>query len=370
MAPRPPPREVDVAKQLASQLPGIESTGTPLAEFVELLSDLSTIPITLEVPFLPATPESAVVFKGANTTVGAALKDALATLRLEYVVSDDQLIVRRAEPNPFAVLTHDVKDLTGGEEQALHELVELLQAVVEPGLWGDGEGQGSLVADTAKGTLAIRHRRAVQFQVLMALEKLRASRTPALPPKTPIQTSLFLVESRLKQAGPRLVKPVSLNFSQATKLVEIFELLGKAAGVRILVDWRDVAAAGWNPAGEGTLVANNQSLAEALESLLTPLDLTFRIVDSQTLQVVTPTRFNEAFELEAFKVGDLIRGEMTSEVLLAQARAALGDEIFIVGGGSGEIRYDDASKCILAWLPQPKQRELEVLLQLLRGGGK
>lgn len=369
-APRPPLREIDVAKQLALPLPGIESTGTTLAEFVELMSDLSTIPITLEVPFLPATPESAVTLKAANTTVGAALKDALATLRLEYVVSDDQLIVRRPEPNPFAALTHDVKDLTGGEEQALHDLVELLQAVVEPSTWGDGEGQGSIVADTAKGTLAIRNRRTMQFQVLTAIEKLRASRSPPLPQKFPVKTSLFQLESRLKQAGPHLVKPVSLNFSQPTRLVDIFDRLGKVAGIRILVDWQDVAAAGWNPAGEGTLVASNQPLIEALESLLTPLDLTFRIIDSQTLQVVTPNRLNETAELEAFKVADLLRGEMTSDVLIAQARAALGDEIFIAGGGTGEIRFDDAGKCILAWLPQPKQRELEVLLQLLRGGGK
>ena len=32
------------------------------------------------------------------------------------------------------------------------------------------------------------------------------------------------------------------------------------------------------------------------------------------------------------------------------------------GGGIGEIRYDDGGKCLLAWLPQPKQRELESLL--------
>ena len=140
--------------------------------------------------------------------------------------------------------------------------------------------------------------------------------------------------------------------------------------MRLLVDWHDVAAAGWNPAGEGTLVASNQSLAEALESLLTPLDLTFRIIDAQTLQVVTPARLNDAAELEAYKVADLLTGEITSDILLAKARAALGDEAFTTGGGNGEIRYDDAGKCLLAWLPQPKQRELEVLLATMRGAGK
>ena len=42
-------------------------------------------------------------------------------------------------------------------------------------------------------------------------------------------------------------------------LVEVLDRLGQVAGLRILVDWHDVAAAGWNPAGEGKLVVSNLS---------------------------------------------------------------------------------------------------------------
>lgn len=370
IAPRPPQRDIDVAKLLADSIPGIESAGTPLAEFVDLISNLTTIPITLELPLLPATAESPVVFKGSNTTVGAALKDALATLRLEYVVSNDQLIVRRQEPNPVRALVHDVRDLTSGDEQQMHDLAEFLQAVVEPGVWGDGAGQGSISIDAAKSSLTIRHRRATQFQVLLAIEKLRASRTPPLPPKTPINTTLFQLDSRLKQAGPRLVKPLSLNFSRPTRLVEICDLLSKLGGMRVVVDWHDVVTAGWNPAGEATLVANNQPLVDALESLLTPLDLTFRIIDAQTLQVVTRARLNDAGELEAYRVADLLSGEASGDALVAKIRSTLGDNTFVAGGGTGEIRYDPTGKCLFAWLPQPRQRELEVLLATMRTSTK
>ena len=70
-APRPATRDVDVAKRLADPLPAIETAETPLADFVQLISDLSTIPITLDVPFSPATPQSKVALQLANTTVGA-----------------------------------------------------------------------------------------------------------------------------------------------------------------------------------------------------------------------------------------------------------------------------------------------------------
>lgn len=362
LAQRPPPREIDVTKRLADSLLGIETTGTPLAEFVELMSELSTIPITLEVPFPPATPESPVVLKAANTTIEKTLKEALAALRLEYVVSDDQLILRRPEPQPFASLTHEVKDLTGGDPQQLTEFVELLQAVVEPGLWGEGAGQGTITADPAKGTIVITHRRTVQFQVLVAVEKLRASYLPPLAFKTKFDPALFGIDSRLKQASSRLSKTVTLNFSQPKRLVEILNRLGETAGIRILVDWHDVASAGWNPAGEASFVASNQPLVAALENLLTPLDLTVRVIDARTFQVVTPARLAGQGELEFYKVADLIRGETTDEVLIARIRASLGDDAFLSGGGPGELRYHDATKTLLAWLPQPKQWELESLL--------
>jgi hypothetical protein len=50
VVPRPPPREINVGKRLADPLQGIETSGTPLADFLQLLSDLSTIPITLARP--------------------------------------------------------------------------------------------------------------------------------------------------------------------------------------------------------------------------------------------------------------------------------------------------------------------------------
>jgi hypothetical protein len=136
--------------------------------------------------------------------------------------------------------------------------------------------------------------------------------------------------------------------------------------MRILVDWRDVARAGWNPAGEGTLVASNQPLVEALEALLAPLDLTARIIDAQTLQVVTPAGLAEQEDLEFYKVADLLSSETTADALIAKIRAAIGDEAFVSGGGSGEIRFDDDTKCLLAWLPQPKQWQLEALLSQWR----
>jgi hypothetical protein len=362
LAPRPPPREIDVAKRLADPLPAIETTDTPLADFVQLMSDLSTIPITLELPFLPATAESAVAFQSTKTTVGKALTDGLATMGLAFVVSNDQLIVRRAEPVQITPTSRDVKDLTRGDEQQMTDLAELIKAVVDPGSWSDEQGGGSITVDAGKGALVVLNRRAVQVQVLLALEKLRASRTPPLAHQWKLDPKVFQLDSRSAQAKARLDTLVSLNYRQPTRLLTILDWLGQAAGARILVDWHDVASAGWNPAAEASLVVDKQPLGPALDALLAPLDLTWRIIDAQTLQVLTPQRLAEQGELEFYKVAELLTGDTIGEALLARVRVALGDGTFREGGGNGEIRYDDKGKCLLAWLPQPKQRELEALL--------
>jgi hypothetical protein len=368
LAPRPPPRVIDVGKQLAFSLGAMETSGTPLAEFVQLMSELSAIPITLDVPFIPATPESPVAVRLTNTTVGNALTEALKPLRLEYVIENDQLIVRRAEGKLPAMSTVSVKDLTGGDEQAMRELVELLKAVVDPAAWADGDEGGTISVDAAKGSLVITHPRSAKYPIAvrMAIEKLREARTPPLAHELKVDVALFKLDTRSALAKPRLEKPFSLNYSQPTRLITILERLGSAAGVRILVDWRDVASAGWNPAGEATLTVRNEPLSTALDALLTPLDLTWRVIDGQTIQVVTPTRLAEQGELEFYKIDDLLTGGRTAEELIGQLCVALGEGVVMAGGeatsAGGVIGYDDGGKCLLVWLSQPKQREMEALL--------
>jgi predicted RNA-binding Zn-ribbon protein involved in translation (DUF1610 family) len=364
-AQRPPPREVDVPARLADPLPGIETPGTPLADFLQLISDLSTIPITLEpdaLAFARVTPDTPVVLRAANTTVGDALAAAIRPLGLEHVVADEHVIVRLAERTPSEAITHRVHDLTGGDEAQLTELVELLVALVEPGTWGAPEEDAPaalLTADPVAHVLTIQHRRAVQAQALVALEKLRSAR--GLPRVVPLDTSLFRLHTRSSRALARLETPISLNFQQPTRLVTILQRLGEAGDARIVVHWRDLAGAEWNPDADATLLADNQPLGEALDALLAPLDLAWRIVDGRTIEVVTRERLARHPELEVYPVGDLVADDPEGERLIANVVAALR----LAGPDADAARplyFDAEGGCLLAALPQPAQQALESLL--------
>jgi len=365
--PRPPPRAADVPRRLADSLAGIETSGTPLADYLDRFSDLSTIPITLEpdwLAFAPATPESPIVFRASNTTVGDALAKSLETLRLSYTVVGDQLVVNLAQPKPQVTIQVNVKELASDAAQ-MADLAELLMALIEPASWSAGEG-GSITVDAAAGKLLVKHQKVVQAQVHLLCEKLRTARQKPIELKQ-LNPALFQLTSRSARAQERLLTPVTLNFSQPTRLTTVLDRLGEAAGVRILVDWQGVASAGWNPDADATLVASKQPLGEALDALLGPMELSWRAIGGRTLQVVTPARLAERAEIEFYPAGDLAADEAAGEALRTKIIDALSPPLFREGGGSGELRLDPTSKCLIAVLPQLKQRELEALLARCRG---
>ena len=374
LVPRPEPRVVDVAARLADPLAALETEGTPLAEFLDVMSELSTIPITLEPDALPlaqASAASPVVLKLPGTTIGGALAAGLKPLGLEYVPVEDQLIVRLIEPADLQVLAYPHKDLTGGDEAAAADLAELIQAVVDPPSWKQGEAGPAIEVSS---TLRIKQRRSSHAQIFLLCEKLRTARK--LPYASRFPPALFQLDSRTKQATPRLKAPVSINFHQTTPLVKILRELERSAnaaapanrgpGLRIIVDWQDIAAGGWNPDAATTLVVENESLALALQKLLEPMDLAWRVVDVNTIQVLTPAALEGRCEMELFFAGDLTKSDPAGQELIAGIRETLGEAIFRDQGGPCELRYDVSSGCLVSLLPQPKQQDLEVYLLTLR----
>jgi hypothetical protein len=368
--PRPAPREVDIATRLADPLPGIETDGTPLADFLQVLSDLSTIPITLEpdaLPLVGASANSPITLKLSGTTIGAALATGVRQLKLEAVELDGQLIVRLGEPAILMTRAYSMRDLTGGDAEQMAELADLFRAVVEPSSWSEEDGAPSIAAEGQ--SLKIRQRAAAHAQVILLADTLRVSRGQP-PAATWLDPALFRLDSRSQVAQLRLQTPVTVNFSQPTQLVRILKRLEEAAAVRILVDWRDIAAAGWNPDGEATLSVEKQPLGAALTSLVEPMDLAWRIVDGGTLQIVRPETLASRCEVEFYQVADLLPADPAGESLLARVKSQLGDELFHDRGGSCDLRCDAAGQCLIALLPQPKQQELEAVLTKLRSDKK
>ena len=354
-APRPAPRTVDVAARLADPLPGIDVPGVPLADFLADLSGLSTIPITLDPEGLPLVGLSAatpVSLKAENTTIARALAEALAPLHLEYQVADDHVTVGLS--SKIADRAVAVDDLTGKSEQRGDELAQWVTALVDPAVWNEGEDGPSVTPGAEQ--FAVRASDRTYAGTLLLLEKLRVARSMAVRSRQPAE--VFRLESRSARARDALAAPISLNYSQPTLLVIVLDRLAKEGHVRILVDWKALAAEGWNADGEGILTIQNKPLSEALTELLAPMDLTWRAVDEQTVQVSTAAALDQALELELYPARTLAADAAAGNALAARLSSALSLE----ANSAGALRFDPVSGCILASLPQPKQQQLEKLL--------
>ncbi|MEX2027007.1 MAG: hypothetical protein WEH44_06895, partial [Pirellulaceae bacterium] len=299
-----------------------------------------------------ATPVS---LKAENTTIGKALTLALAPLHLEYTIADDQLVVSLS--GKLADRSFPVDDLTNKTDEQAQQLAEWATALVDPEIWKDAEEEGASLTPGAE-QFAVRASDRTYAGLLLLMEKLRVARGLTLRTKQPAE--VFRLESRSARARAKLATTLSLNYSQPTLLTIVLRRLEKEGQFRILVDWRALAAEGWNADGEGILSVENKPLGEALSELLAPMDLTWRAVDDESVQVTTLSAAAQSLELEVYPAGKLAADAAAGEALLARLRSALpatGSE-----EAAGVLRFDPVSGCILASLPQQQQRMVEKLL--------
>lgn len=360
---RPPALDINVTARLADPLPAIDLDGVPLADFLQVMSNLSTVPITLrpdELWFVKSAPGAPVTYRGANTTVGAALRDALAPLGLEATVADGQAVVALTHTNPPRSINFPIKDLVAGDEQQAAQLADWMKALVAPASWGDEGGTGQITI--SPNSLAISQQSPVHAELLRLCEKLRVAR--GLKPLTVARydAKLFSLEPRSARAAGKLSTPITLNFNQPTLLVKLIERLGTAGKLRILIDWQSLATSGWTTETEATLLADKLPLGETLTRLLEPMDLAWRVVDENTLQILSAQSLADSLELEFYKLDGLVADSAAGEALVQRVTSTLGEELFTDGGGSGAIRYDAAGNCLLVALAQPEHQALGKLL--------
>ena len=343
--PEPTKRTVDVGKQLAVQLPAIEFDGTTLADFLAVISRLTTVPITIDLDALAwarVNLDTPVSVKLEDATIEEILAAALGSIRLSTVVeAHDVLVTVKSRKDALRQHRFPVEDLLEAEN-AKQPLAAMVQQFVHPDTWAVHGGNATLSLDAKE--LVVSQTDQGLLDVLLFLEQLRVAR--GLLQQTKYPHELLQVESPTLMAIAAVDQRVSLNFSQPTALADILKRLGNEVGMRIVVDWRMAGQMGWSPATETTLVVEEKSLEDSLNALLRPLKLGFRIVNTRTIQVTTGERIARRRHLEMYPLPT--SSNMTATDIANQVRnlPALSDE------ARATIHVDTRSEYLLAWLTQ------------------
>jgi hypothetical protein len=375
---QPEPIQVDVEARLADTIPEIQLREVPLAEAVDLLAGLSTLPISFDpeaMQQLGVTLHDPVTVELSSATVGQVLGKVAASRGLAAVVEDGQLLLTSPADRREKLLPkrYTVSDLTGPDPTAVAELAALVEKLVAPDSWRPKGGRGTIEPD--HGVLAVVQTAVVHDQILTFCEKLRHAR--GKPLRSNFSPDRFALESRLDRAKAMLTRPVTANFHEPTPLIEILAYLGKLAGADILVDRPALRAAGLSDRTKARMTVEKQPLGETLDVLLGPLELAYRVIDARTLQVTSRKAVAARRELEFYPVSELLRNGRTGHraptegwsagpALVEQIKGRLAGSTWSDAGGPGVLYFDQPSSCLIVLQSQPVQQALERLLAELR----
>jgi len=357
-APRPEPREVNVPERLNDEIPEIEFPNVPLIDFLRFVTDFSTIPITLDpdaLALVGVTPKTLVNVKQTDTNVAKLLSEALTSLNLGYVPLEGHLLVTRPplpDGQPRSHI-HSVDDLVGDDPQQLARLAVMITEMIEPHSWQVNGGVG--IIHQTMPSLEFEHRDVELFRAILFCDRLRVAR--GLPPQSKFPKGLFTIEPRLPQAKKLLETPVTINYVQPILFVRILDRLSRETGLQIIVDWRAVAELGWSPDGEATITANNEPIGQALAEMLLPMDLTYRVINADTVQVTSPSALVARLDVEFYSIKDMLLPQETPKAFLEHIRKELG--LRDIGAA---VHLDAPSEHLIAALPQPWHKELVNLL--------
>ncbi len=356
---RPTPRHVDVAARLNDPLLGIDAEGVALCDFLQVITEMSNVPITLRpegLAMLKKTPHSPLALKLENTTVGAALSQAIKPLYFEMQTVDDQIVVRFGET--MREMTMPLGDLAKGEPQDDPQtLITHITTLFDTDSWGDGKDQGQI--SYAAPHVKIFHRPLVLWQVMELTERLREVRS--LPLAKARDDNYFRPVTRWERGRAARETAAVLNFAHPTRLTTIVDRLAAPAKLKILIDWQSLAELGWTPDTETKLTAKS-TLAETLDNLTQPMELAWRVIDEKTLEISTPAALAQRAEIELFPL-PAGTDEAPAMTIIAELKEAVGPAILQANGGVGEIRFDPAAKCLISYLPQAQQRVVEETLK-------
>lgn len=360
----PKPLGVDTERRLLAPLDSIVLAGAKLDDVITFAAEFSTIPITLNADaMMQANVKlSTPVFVELNaTTIGDMLRSAITSLGLDYSISGNHLLIHRMLPPDglMRVEEYGIEDLVRRMPRDEEQLLQMVQDFVSPDSWEARGGEGRISLDG--GILNVQQDEPSHFEIIRLCEKLRVARGVDVRSRYPHR--LFQLTPRYEQAVYLLKTPVLVQHWEARPFGKIVADLANATDCQILVDWHALEAECWNHHLEFPFVVETNPLSQALEQLLEPLNLTYRIESADMLVITTEAAELRQMDVEMYRMNSL---HNSPQNVSRQIQEAVGREHFMSTGGTGRVLFDQTSQCLIVRLPQSRQRVVAESLNELR----
>ena len=354
--PKPLKRTSSVAAQLKIEIARLEFSETSLDQTLEFFSQLTTIPVGVDAEAysrLGLGSSQRAAWEADDQTVEQLLDQFAQSLGLT-VQTIDRTIVLGNSPDAADLVerSFDVTDLLDGETDTLAEFANGITSLVARHSWKEHGGIGTIGA--AENLLQVRQTEQVLFEITVFLERLRLARGKSL--RGLANAERVTLKPRFAPALERLATPATLKVVQPTELNRILRDLGELADIDVLIDWPVLAPQGWTHETKGTFQCTDEPFGEALARLLSPLNLSFRVLDETTIVVTTVDKVEKKTDLELYSVEGLNPTNLRQRIF-DQVRPILGDRLVDRESGFALV-FDDVSFTVLISAPQRHHAEI------------
>jgi hypothetical protein len=336
------------AEQLGTRLESISVEDTQLCRFVDMVSTLADVAVTLdplELALAGVAPRQQVAIDAKEATVEKILRDVLAKQRLDLVERDGQLSVMLADGEKHKEVTYDVADLAGSDDAT--PLAGLLRQFVAPDSWTAARGGGTIEVEKSK--LRIEQSQRVRHEALIFCERLRLAR--GLSQRSRYPASLLATQSPYEVASSTLKRRTTFTFLPWTRFSDVLRHWQDASTLTILVDWRALAEIELGPSSPVTCSANNRTWEEALDGILERIGLAWWAVNGETIQITTQEALDNIRRVEFYEVPKTLQDRNASSSAVIES---LQKELAAVDSASPPVMEIDEKSNRLIVLASPR----------------
>lgn len=346
----PPAAEpIDYAKKISEEIAGIDIKDRPLADVLEIWSQLSSVGIDVQWSELAAAnvrPQDLVSYRSGRTSYGDMLKGIVEPLGLQLVESDTSFI--RLTPSELRIneiLPKDwsVKDLITElcpEEKLSSLLLDLVPT--SKGSWSISNGEIKW-AEGERQTFQ-------KFAILQVVEHLRIVR--GLQQKSNFHPELFNRPWPSPQSESAMKNTLTQPSIKNAPTSQVLANAAREVDSLLSVDWPGTWTHGLSPTTEDTLLPKGRNLETLAQVVATKYGLEVAWLSSNHLLLTTAERLNRMEILVHLSIEDNLDTE-TLRRRLARV-STLNDQ------GLPSIRFarDPESGMFLAYIRPPLTTEV------------
>ena len=359
---------IDILAKLSLPILELNFDGQSLIGFVRTMSRLTEVPMTLHIDEMKPrnlSVKTPVSGRFSETTAETVLTETLATLNLQWIIAERQILILPKATDDAVDLTFDVSDFAEKTDDLKPDvLAEMIRKLVCPenAVTVLPDNRLAVTPSEANKKSSLRQR----DEVLRFLEQLRILRQ--LPPMTDWAGETLAPEVF---GWNQVMEPITLNYYSEVLLSRGITQLESLTKLTIVVDHQSLHRA-LSPFAQmsATVRCDLGTVNNALELLLASVDsapLTYRIVDHETLEISTAESLRQPDKMVMEVHRYQLQEEETPEDIVRLLRLTVAPESWAAAElpatqFGGDIVIDEPSSCLLIWQSQPAHRQIRLSL--------